>query len=60
MQNICTTHNGDYAPFRRRHFDLLPWNITPASQRSLPLFPLKWHTLHSEAAGIPPLHKSIW
>lgn len=30
--NICTTHNGDYAPFRQRHFDLLPWNITPAAE----------------------------
>lgn len=54
MLNICTTHNGDYAPFRQRHFDLLPWNITPASQLSLPLFPLKWRTLLSETGGIPP------
>lgn len=22
--NICTTHKGDYAPFKQRHFDLLP------------------------------------
>lgn len=52
--NICTTHNGDYAPFRQRHFDLLPWNITPASELSLPLFMLKWRTLQSETGGIPP------
>lgn len=24
MLNICTTHNGDYAPFRRGLFDPLP------------------------------------
>lgn len=54
MWNICTTHNGDYAPFRQRHFDLLPWNITPAAQLGLPLFLLKWRTLQCEAAGIPP------
>lgn len=52
--NICTTHNGDYAPFRQRHFDLLPWNITPATELSLPLFLLKWRTLQSETGGIPP------
>lgn len=54
MWNICTTHNGDYAPFRQRHFDLFPWNITPAAQPGLPLFLLKWRTLQCEAAGIPP------
>lgn len=54
MLNICSTHNGDYAPFRQRHFDLLPWNITPASEPGPPLFLLKWRTLQSETAGIPP------
>ena len=54
MLNICTTHNGDYAPFRQRHFDLLPWNITPASELSVPLFLLKWRMRQSETGGIPP------
>lgn len=54
MLNICTTHNGDYVPFRQRHFDLLPWNITPASELCPPLFLLKWRTLQSETGGIPP------
>lgn len=54
MVNICTTHNGDYVPFRERHFDLLPWNITPASELCLPLFLLQWRALQSERGGIPP------
>lgn len=58
MLNICTTHNGDYAPFRQRHLDLLPWNFTPASALSLPLFLLSGACCSLRQAEFPP--QSIW